>query len=542
MKHRTDLHKVRPDMISRAVLLSMSVFMIIRIIMVYMIGESGVGMLGAPFEVYAIGCGVFLYSYERAVDSMIRLRSRREQYLNAEYGMKIAMKWAFCSGMITGILILCLSIPLARIFFEMPKGYLALAVSGICIILMSVQGAMRGYLLGFGAPNSVLHSMMLQSVSSIILSAVLAQLFYRYGLRVNAILRQEDCAPAYGALGVMCGMALSLLLNFLYCLVIYKIRKGQIRDRINNGAPRYLDSHVGIGSNLKALITITTVFSFLTLVDQKIYFVFAGMRKNAGDLVANWGIYYGSYMGVVFLIAFICTIFFVKGCYQFSAQMTHSDITMANEQLGAMIHYQTLLLIPVTAFTAIMAEPIQTAFFGIPNDSAVGMTSFGSMAIFFVSFALTASCVMLRLRKTVIVVVNVLLSAFVHIAVLLMMTIIAGLGLHAVILAVMAMLAFYDLVSLMELSKMIHYRQELLRTFAVTLISAGAGALVIYFLNGVLIDLIGEILSIFVCLITGMIIYGVLLIVLRGISEYELYAVPGGSLYISLAKKLHLMG
>ena len=121
MKHRTDLHKVRPDMISRAVLLSMSVFMIIRIIMVYMIGESGVGMLGAPFEVYAIGCGVFLYSYERAVDSMIRLRSRREQYLNAEYGMKIAMKWAFCSGMITGILILCLSIPLARIFFEMPN-------------------------------------------------------------------------------------------------------------------------------------------------------------------------------------------------------------------------------------------------------------------------------------------------------------------------------------------------------------------------------------------------------------------------------------
>ena len=162
--------------------------------------------------------------------------------------------------------------------------------------------------------------------------------------------------------------------------------------------------------------------------------------------------------------------------------------------------------------------------------------------IFFVSFALTASCVMLRLRKTVIVVVNVLLSAVVHVAVLLCMTIMAGLGLHAVILAVMAMLAFYDLISLMELSKMIHYRQELLRTFAVTLISAGAGALVIYFLNGVLIDLIGEILSIFVCLITGMIIYGVLLIVLRGISEYELYAVPGGSLYISLAKKLHLMG
>ena len=141
-----------------------------------------------------------------------------------------------------------------------------------------------------------------------------------------------------------------------------------------------------------------------------------------------------------------------------------------------------------------------------------------------------------------IVVVNVLLSAVVHVAVLLCMTIMAGLGLHAVILAVMAMLAFYDLISLMELSKMIHYRQELLRTFAVTLISAGAGALVIYFLNGALIDLIGEILSIFVCLITGMIIYIVLLIALRGVSEYELYAIPGGTFYISLAKKLHLMG
>ena len=541
MKHRTDLHKVRPDMISRAVILSMSVFMIIRISMVYMIGESGVGMLSTPFEVYAIGCGVFLYSYEHAVDSMIRLRSRREQYLNAEYGMKIAMTWAFGSGMITGILILCLSIPLARNVFEMPKGYLAFAVSGVCIMLMSVQGAMRGYLLGFGASNSVLRSMILQSVLALILSVVLAQLLYRYGLRVNAILRMEDCAPAYGAFGAMIGIAVSLFLSLLHCLIVYKIRKGQIRDKINNGAPRYLDSHVGIESNLKALIMITTVFSFVTLVDQKIYIVFAGTRRNAGNLVANWGIYYGCYMAVVFLIAFVCTIFFVKGCYQFSAQMSHSDITMANEQLGAMVHYQTLLLIPVTAFTAIMAEPIQTAFFGISNDSAVGMTSFGSLAVFLVSFALTASCIMLRLRKTVVIVVNAVLSAVVHIAVLLIMTIMAGLGLHAVILAVMAMLAFYDLISLMELSKMIHYKQEILKTFAVTLISAGAGALAIYFLNGVLINLIGEILSIVVCLILGTIIYIVLLTVLKGVSEYELYAVPGGALYLGLARKLHLM-
>ena len=541
MKLRADLHKVRPDMLSKAVVLSLAVFMMIRISMVYVIGEEGIGMLSAPLEVYILGCAVFLYSYERAVDSMIRLRSRRQQYQNADYGMKIALRMAGLTGLISGIAVILLSGVLAGNVFGMQKAFMAFAVSGICLILMSIQGAMRGYLQGFGAAASVLRSMILQAVFSFVLSWILAQLFYRYGLRMNALLRVEDCAPAYGALGAMTGIALSLFISLIHVAIGYRLRRRQIQDQIDNGAPRYLDAHIGIGRNLRSMIAVTMGFGLLTLADEKIYFVFALLRGKKEEMVSNWGIYYGSFMSVVCIIALVCAVPFVKGCYHFCAQVSHSDLVQAGEKLSSMIHNQAVLLIPVTAFTAILAEPIQTAFFGIPNDSAVAMTSFGSMTVLLASFALIASCIMLRLHRMEALIMNTVLAFAVHVAIVLIMTIAGGFALHADILAMMGMLAVYDAVTLLELSRIIHYHQEWLRSFAVPLISAGAGALVVYFLNGALVGIIGEILSIVVCAVVGMTVYLIILTALKGINEYECYEIPGGTLFVRFARKMHLM-
>ncbi|MCH4192569.1 MAG: polysaccharide biosynthesis C-terminal domain-containing protein [Butyrivibrio sp.] len=541
MKLRADLHKVRPDMLSRAVILSLAVFMMIRISMVYVIGEEGIGMLSAPLEIYVLGCAVFLYSYERAVDSMIRLRSRREQYQNADYGMKIALRMAGLSALIIGVMIILLSEVLAGTVLGMQKAFMAFAAAGVCLILMGMQGTMRGYLHGFGAAVPVLYSMIVQAVLSFVLSWILAQIFYRYGLRMNALLRVEDCAPAYGALGAMTGIALSLLFSLIHITIVYRIRRGQIREKIDHGAPRYLDAHIGIGKNLKSMIAITTGFALLTIADEKIYFIFAALRGDRDAMIGNWGIYYGSFMSVIYLIALICAVPFIRGCYQFCARISHADLVQAGEKLSMMIHAQAILLIPVTAFVAILAEPIQTAFFGIPNDSAVAMTSFGSITVLLASFALIASCIMLRLHRVEILIVNSVLAFAVHVVMVLIMTIAGGMGLHADILAMMLMLAVYDAVTLMEISRMIHYHQEWLRSFAIPLISAGVAALVVYFLSRLLVGVIGEILSIVTCIVIGTPIYLVLLTVLKGINEYECYEIPGGTLLVRFARKLHLM-
>jgi len=65
---------------------------------------------------------------------------------------------------------------------------------------------------------------------------------------------------------------------------------------------------------------------------------------------------------------------------------------------------------------------------------------------------------------------------------------------------------------------------------------------VVYFADKILINVIGEILTLFVCIFIWYILYIILLLILRAIDEYEAENLPLGGMIAILANGFHFIG
>ena len=91
------------------------------------------------------------------------------------------------------------------------------------------------------------------------------------------------------------------------------------------------------------------------------------------------------------------------------------------------------------------------------------------------------------------------------------------------------------------LCRILQYKQEWLKAVAFTVIAAGIAGIIAMLLNKLLISLAGSVIALVICLPVGIIIYMVLLIVIRGVTENELKNMSLGKIMIRLGKLLHFM-
>ena len=90
--------------------------------------------------------------------------------------------------------------------------------------------------------------------------------------------------------------------------------------------------------------------------------------------------------------------------------------------------------------------------------------------------------------------------------------------------------------------KHLRYRQEIPRTFIVPCICAAIMGGAVYGIYYLLMKFLGiNAVAVSVSIVIGVCVYGVLLLLLRGLREKELRSFPMGNLIIKISKKLHLM-
>ena len=86
------------------------------------------------------------------------------------------------------------------------------------------------------------------------------------------------------------------------------------------------------------------------------------------------------------------------------------------------------------------------------------------------------------------------------------------------------------------MSASLSYRQEWMHGVAIPFLCAILAALPSFALGGVFVGVIGEALTIILLSAVGLFLYMILLTILHGISEYELYRIPGGKLFAGLSR------
>ena len=85
------------------------------------------------------------------------------------------------------------------------------------------------------------------------------------------------------------------------------------------------------------------------------------------------------------------------------------------------------------------------------------------------------------------------------------------------------------------LFKMLKYRHDLARNLGMPIISAAVSGLLLLLIEKLLVDRIGEVLTLLIGAVIYIIVYMIIMILLKGVTTEELDKIPLGRLFMGLS-------
>lgn len=532
----------RKNNYSTVFLIVFIVTMIFRIPLGYLIGTKGMAYFGTANEICLLLAGAFGYGLSEAAALLIRYRMKRDQIRSAQKVVKGTFTAGFGIGLLLSLLVGGTAHILAEQVFRIPLAGMAVRIISPAITLYILTGVFKGYFQGNGSKIPAMHSMILNVFFLYVGGLVGAAVMHGYGKKVSALLQNEDYASAYGALGAAIGVLAASVFCFLHMLILYLLLRSRLAGQMGRELQRNQDTIaevfrllLGNGGLYTAL---SLVFGSRILLDQYILYHFSGIEQGIDGI---WGAYYGKYLvvtGIVVAIALLICLLPVKRIVMLAE---HNEYRSVRERMGVLIHQCALLVIPGAVFLAVLSENIMDLFYKGNNAQAASWLQIGSIGLVFAVFAVVFMELFLRLRKTRIVVLIGTASLLIHIISAILLFQVTDLGVEAVVIANNIFWILIAGAGFVMIGRMLQYSQEWIRSFALPVVAAAVAGLIIMLLNKALVSLVGNIVSLILCLLVASVLYLILLLVLKDFSEAELEIMPGGKRIRMFAGMLRLM-
>lgn len=514
--------------------------MIFRLVMEKQIGDKGMACFGSANEIYLVLAGTVSFGLSEAVSSLIRYRIRREQYKSAQTVLGGAVLIAGILGAFIGLALLVSAQGIAEKILKTPIAGMAIAMMAPSVFFFILTGVFRGYFQGNGSRIPAMHSQILQVFFTFAGGIAGAALYKDYGIKVAALLQNEDFTSAYGAKGASIGILAASILCFFHVLIIYFIYRRNIRNQLSREAQRNQDSklyilHMILGSGgIYALYWF--LFHGLTLAGE---IVLSQFGEEAGSYMGQWGVYYSKTLALTGIAGTAVCMVCLLPIRRIVSLWEREEYRSAREKLGILIHQCAVIVIPTAIILAVLAENLLNAIFGGDNHQAAVWTQAGSVVVVLISFSAIFMEILLT-SKRISYVVGIGASAFVlHIGVMILL-VNSGMGIMALIIG---SAVFYLVAAgggFWIVMRRLQYRQEWIRTFAVTIVTAAIAGVIAMLLNKVFEPLLGSLISMLICFVAALLVYLLLLTVTRAFRDEELDEMAGGFLLRKAAELLHI--
>ncbi|MDE7331708.1 MAG: hypothetical protein K2O16_05615 [Lachnospiraceae bacterium] len=514
--------------------------LIFRIPLGYMIGNRGMACFGMANEIYLAAAGAVSYGLSEAVALLVRYRIKRVQFKSAQ---KVLRGGLFIGGIIGAALTLLF------VFFGhgIAKNVMNLPLAGLCVRLMApsmvfniLTGVFRGYFKGNGSRVPEMHSQILHTVFLFTGGLIGAGLLVKYGDKVSALLQNADYAGAYGAMGASIGFLTASILCFLHALALFFIFRNNIKRQMGREMQKNTDTNLRIFYLLAGTGSLYMLlwfcFQSLPLIDQYLFFT---ASKTAGDTAGQWGTYYGKCLVVIGILCAAIDMICLLPIRRILASLERDGQKIAGGKLGILIHQCSVLAIPAAVFLAVLAEDILDLLFKGNNQQAAGWLQLGSLMIVFSVFGAVFMEILLKGRRMKYVAAAGAGAFILHVITAEVLLRTTALGIMAVLIAVIVFYAAVAAAGFFLVSSMFQYRQEWIRTFAITIVAAAISGGIAMLLNRLLVSLLGAGITLLIVVPVCSVIFLILLIVTRAFDAQEMEEMAGGRFLMMLAGFLH---
>lgn len=551
---KTSNFVIQGSILAIASILVRLIGMVYRIPLTNIIGKRGNGYYTAAYGVYNILLILSSYSMPVAVSKMVATRIAREEHQNTSRILKAALVYATLIGGVAATALWFGAETFAQLI-NMPFSMYALKTLAPTIWIMAYLGVLRGYFQGTGTMIPTALSQILEQLVNAAVSVGAAALLFNVGAAMNRSSGATEYSYALGAAGGTIGTGAGALTALVFFVFLTLSRRPAMKRLAQADTTGRRESYKRLGYNLTVtilpIVISSTVYNISNVLDS--YFFGRGMggMGYSDEVVATlWGTL-GLYQLLFNIPVAISNALSSSLIPSLTRAVASRNREQTVERVATSIRFSMVIAIPAAVGLTVLGGPVNNLLFGSgDNEILIRLTMVGSVAVVLFSLSTVTNAVLQGLNHMNIPMRNAAISLVFHVGALELMLLVFKWSIYSVVYANILFAFFMCILNGRAIAKYLDYRQEYKKTFAIPLASAlvmGAAAYGVYFAvrlalpAGIADRRPGLALEVTAAIAAALVVYGVLLVKLKGISEEELAAMPCGRKIKAILKKTRLL-
>lgn len=513
------------------------------------IGDLGLGYYQSAYNYYTIILLISSYSIPSAISKVIAQKLGAKEYRNAHRLFKGALLYVLVVGGVASLLLF-----FGAGWFVSPEAAPVLRTFAPTIFVYGILGVLRGY---FQAHKSMVQtsvSQILEQVANAAVSVGAAYLLIQ-GLmgtmEVPVDTAGQVSRATYGAIGSALGTGVGVLVALFFMAAIYGLNRGMIKRRVKRDRHTQVDSYGQIFKMITFVVTpfilSTALYNLSSTVNNTIYTKwFPTLRGlDSVELYARYGVFSGEALTISNIPIAFASAMAAAMIPAVAQAVAAKDIEGAREKIAVAVKSTMVISIPCAVGLFVLAKPVTSLLFSNTEESlnlAAKLLMTLSLSVVFYALSTLNSNILQGLGKLNAPIINASISLVVQTIVAAGLLFYTDLDMYSIAIANTLYSGIMCCLNQRSVRKAIDYRQEITKTFLIpTIASVFMGAMAWAVYEGMYLMTGSMRISVIPAILVAAVVYFVMLILMRGLTEQELRGFPKGYLLVKVAKKCKLM-
>ncbi len=517
-----------------------------RVPVTNIIGDEGNGYYAAAYQIYNIMLLISSYSLPLAISKIVSARYSKDEFVNSRRVFHGGLIFAFISGSIV-----CLAVFFGAEFFagtlmSEPRSAIALRIFAPTLLIVAIMGVIRGYFQGMGTMVPTAISQIIEQIVNAVVSILAASAFFTYGKKIAALLSNDSYAAAYGAAGSTLGTSLGALSGLIVLIfILLLINTAMKRERLfqdDEHQDEYMSDIIRIIMiTAVPVILSTAIYNISDVLDNGIFNKLMSLKGHDVEKTRIWGIYSGKYRLMINVPVAFANAMCSSTVPTLTACMASENIRGAKRKIFSAMRFTMLIAFPATVGFIVLSKPILSMLFTGDVELASRLLSVGAVTIIFTSISTLSNGILQGINHLEVPVRHSAIALVIHVAALYVMMDRFDLGIYAVVFSTLLFSVLMCIMNQFTIRRYLHYKQEMVRTFFIPLVSSVIMGIVVYAVYKLFSLFTGNLISTLFSIVFGGFVYLLSILKLKGIRKEELYEVPGGAIIVNIGKALRVM-
>lgn len=504
-----------------------------RLPLTELIGDRGNAIYSAGYYIYTFLLILSSAGLPAAISRLVSTRIAKGEYRNAEKIFRVSMIFAGAAGAIGMLVLFFFAEPIAK-FVDSPNSVYCLQTLAPTLLIVGVMSVYRGYLQGMNIMTPTAVSQIFEQVFNAVFSVYLAWVLVKQSIPL-------------GAAGGTAGTGIGALAGLIVVMIFYNRMKPEIRHNMRIEEKGIYQETTGEAFK-KLVVTAfpiiagTAVFSMTNLIDMKM--VMSGLMSSSAFTEAEAEVLYGQLSGkYVTLTTFpvsISSAMATAAIPNIAMAVTVGNKKEVKRKINTALKLAMIISIPAAVGIGVLGDQILSMLFPSYPEGGV-LLKVGAISIAFLSFCQIVTGVLQGIGKIQVPVIGALLGAVVKIALNWILIRIPSIN---VVGAVISTDVCYLVASIFNVIMLMRYTKTRVN-FSGVLIKPTIGSIIMGIgcvIGYKVISLVfGNTISTLLTIIVAVIIYLLVMIFIRGITEEDLLSIPKGRILVRVFKKIGLL-